>query len=125
MGGPEGYGAAGGLPRVGDKDSEINRQMMPKDPRVYVGEVLTFDLPKRYGFIKQEEGKENLFLHASRIDIPAEDIVRGMPVEYQIVSSPPSHHSLPPSSALHPFAGHSSLYACACRESIRRGKTPL
>ena len=81
-------------PRVGDRDVEFNSRIQAKDGRVYRGEVLSFDLSKKFGFIKQEDGKENLFLHASRVDVAPEDIVKGLQVEYQIVSQPAHIRSL-------------------------------
>ena len=48
------------------------------------GTVLTFDAVKKYGFIKPDGVGENMFLHATRSDIPTEELSKGMTLEYQV-----------------------------------------
>ena len=120
-GGPGGGGGAGG---GGRRDDEINARIVPKDARWYKGTVFVFDLPKKYGFIQQPDGS-SLFLHASRIDIPAEDIVKGLQVEYQIVRTsppPPPPHSTVAQHLLFPCSLTAAVLCCAVQGVDPKGK---
>ena len=69
---------------LGSRDLEINSSIQPSTGVWHRGTVLTFDPVKKYGFIKPDGGGENMFLHATRCEVPMDELVKGLTLEYQV-----------------------------------------
>ena len=50
------------------------------------GKVLQFDSTRGYGFLAADDGGEDVFLHASVFDGDPNELVPGIPLEFQVMS---------------------------------------